>query len=254
MKKRLIIGNWKMYVETPQKATAFAKELRAKMRSLPNVEVGLAPSYTLLSAVAEALKRSTIKMGAQGVSRYHADAHTGEVSAKMLKEAGVSFVIVGHSERRALGETEEVVRTQMMEVGEAGLTVVLCVGEKERDASGDYFTFIKQQLTSALVGLNKKTLSKLVVAYEPVWAIGKTAVDAMKPHEIQETIIYIRKVLTEVQGREQALKIPILYGGSVEAENASAIIKEGGVSGFLVGHASANIETFLPILKALKNG
>ncbi len=251
MKKRLIIGNWKMYVETQDGATDFAKALKTKMRALPNVEVGLAPSYIHLPAVALALKRSTIGVGAQAVSRYHADAHTGDVNAAMLKNAGASFVILGHSERRALGETDDIVRKQMLEVAGLGLGIVLCVGEREQDEGGEHFEFIKTQLTSALAGHSKKTFSNLIIAYEPVWAIGKHAIDAMKPSEVHETFIFIRKVLTGLMEKEQALKIPILYGGSVEASNAAAYIKDGGVQGLLVGHASANLETFLPILKAV---
>jgi len=252
MKKRLIIGNWKMYVETPEQAESFAKGLRAKMRTLKGVDVALAPSFILIPAVAEALNRSTITVGAQAVSQYHANAHTGETSAKMIRAAGASFVILGHSERRALGETNEVVRTQVLEAGAAGLGIVLCVGEVERDIGGDYFAFIKAELTSALVNLPKKSLSKLVIAYEPVWAIGKSANDAMKPQDVHEAIIYIRKILTELFERLPAQRIPILYGGSVEAENAAALLKEGAVNGFLVGHASASLETFLPILNSCK--
>jgi triosephosphate isomerase (TIM) len=250
MKKRLIIGNWKMYVETESGAADFAKTLKSKMRALPNVEVALAPAHILIPAVVQVLKRSTIGVGAQSVSRYHADAHTGEVSGGMLRAAGASFVIIGHSERRALGETDDIVRKQMLEVAGLGLGIVLCVGEPSQDESGDHFAFIKQQLTSALAGHSKKTFSNLIIAYEPVWAIGKHAIDAMKPTAVQETVIFIRKVLTELMEKEQALKIPILYGGSVEAGNAASYIKDGSVQGLLVGHASASIETFLPILRA----
>jgi triosephosphate isomerase len=251
MKKRLIIGNWKMYIETLEGASEFAKALKTKMRALPNVEVALAPAYILIPTVAHVLKRSAIGVGAQAVSRYHADAHTGDVSAAMLRAAGASFVIIGHSERRSLGETDDIVRKQMLEVAGLGLGIVLCVGEREQDEGGEYFNFIKTQLTTALAGHSKKTFGNLIIAYEPVWAIGKHAIDAMKPSEVHETVIFIRKVLTELMEKDQALKIPILYGGSVEASNAHSYIKEGGVGGLLVGHASANIETFLPILRAV---
>lgn len=252
MKKRLVIANWKMYVEEPANAVEYAKSLRTKMRGLPNVIVGIAAPSIFIPEVSKALKRSPVDVGAQAVSRYHADAHTGDVSAKMVKNAGATFAIVGHSERRAMGETDDIIRTQVLEVGAAGLGVVLCVGERERDLAGDHFSFIKAQLSSALLNLPKKTISNLVIAYEPVWAIGKHASDAMSPQDIQETVIFIRKALTEILGRDAALKMYILYGGSVEAENAAAILKEGGVNGFLVGHASASLDTFLPILKACK--
>src|SRR6185503_6622859 len=130
----------------------------------------------------------------------------------------------------------------MLEASAQGLAIVLCVGERERHESGEHFAFIKEQLATALSGLPKKALSKLVIAYEPVWAIGKHADDAMKPQEIQESAIFIRKTLIEPAA---AKRVPILYGGSVEESNAAQILKEGGVNGFLVGHASSDLGHFL---------
>lgn len=247
-----------MYVETPEEAVAMARELRAKMRSLTHVEVALAPSFVLLPSVAEALARSAVAVGAQTLSASRGGSHTGDVSAAMLKAVGASFAIVGHSERRlpaqagGIGESNEIVRAQILEAADAKLGVVLCVGERERDLGGDHFTVIKEQLTSALTNLPKQALSKLVVAYEPVWAIGKSASEAMKPTDVHEAVIFIRKTLTAMLEPAVVRKIPIIYGGSVEAENASALLAEGGVSGFLVGRASTSLETFLPILKACK--
>ncbi len=241
-----------MYIETPEAAKAFARSLRTKMRSIQNVQVSLAPSFVHILTVALALKGSVVRVGAQATSRYNANAHTGDVSAKMLKASGASFVIVGHSERRALGESNDIVRAQMLEVADSGLAIVLCVGELERDLSGDHFAFIKEQLATALAGLPKKAVAKLVVAYEPVWAIGKHAQDAMKPQDVHETVIFIKKILIELLERAVALKVPIIYGGSVEVENAPALLSEGGISGFLVGHASSDVDTFVSILKASK--
>jgi triosephosphate isomerase len=252
MKKRLVIANWKMYVEDKEAATTFARALRARMRTFANVEVSIAPSFVLLPAVSEALSRSNIAAGAQYLSSFAKGAHTGEISGKMLQDAGATFTIVGHSERRGLGETNEMVRAQVLEASDAGLGVVLCVGERERDTGGEHFSYIKEQLSSALTNLPKKAVSKLILAYEPVWAIGKLAQDAMKPQEIQEAAIFIRKTITGVLPPDAAKKVPILYGGSVEESNAGAILKDGGVNGFLVGHASAHLENFLGILKACK--
>lgn len=241
-----------MYIETPEAAKAFARSLRTKMRGIPHADVSLAPSFVHIPAVAEALKKSPVHVGAQGVSGHHAGAHTGDVSAKILKSAGASFSIIGHSERRSSGEGNDLVRSQMLEAADSGLGIVLCVGELERDISGDHFAYIKEQLATALAGLPKKSAAKLVVAYEPVWAIGKSAQDAMKPQDVHEAVIFIRKILIELLERPVALKVPIIYGGSVEVENAPALLAEGGISGFLVGHASANLETFISILKACK--
>ncbi len=250
MKKRLVVANWKMYVESPNAAVALARSVRTKLRTLPNVEVALAPSFVHVPLVAKALERSLVRVGAQAISGNHESAHTGEISAPMLVAAGAQFAIVGHSERRALGESNEMIRAQILAASDANLGVILCVGEKERDHGGEHFSFLKDQLTSALTGLSKKALNKLVIAYEPVWAIGKHANDAMKPQEIQETVIFIKKTITALLEPTLVKKISILYGGSVEEGNAAQIIKEGGVNGFLVGHASAHIEHFLPILKA----
>ncbi len=249
-KKRLVVGNWKMYVESPKEAEKFVKTLRKKARAFQGTEAWLAPAFPLIAPVAVALKGSSIKVGAQTMSVHAEPAHTGEVSARMLKASGVSFVIAGHSERRFRGETDEMVRTQLISAIAAGLTVILCVGEEERVPDGSHWQQVANQLSRALYGVVPGT--KLIVAYEPVWAIGKHAADAMQGEDLEETAIFIRKILSETLGREAVSRIPILYGGSVEPGNAAALLKEGGVSGFLVGHASADVDSFIEILKAVR--
>ena len=250
-KKRLVVGNWKMYVKSPERAIQFARTLRRKTRAFGGVSVVIAPAFPLIGPVAEALKGSSIHLGAQTLSSYADEQHTGEVGASMLKHAGVSFVIVGHSERRAMGETDEMLRAQLRATVKEGMLPVLCIGESVRDPGGNHFTTIARQLTAVLGEKNSKnTLKRLVVAYEPVWAIGKGVGDAMRPAELRETVIFIRKTLADILGRQVALRTAILYGGSVEGENAKDLIADGGVAGFLVGHASVDTDTFLPILKA----
>lgn len=244
MKKRLVIANWKMYIESPEEARSFVSSLKRKAASFAGVDTWIAPPFTLLPVL------KGIKLGGQALSS-NSGAHTGEVSAAMLKEAGASFVLVGHSERRASGDTDASVHAQLAAAAGAGLAPVLCVGERERTPEGNHFTKIAEQLSSALQGAQSLT-AKLVVAYEPVWAIGKTAEDAMQPGEVEETVIFIRKTLADLLGRKDALKVPILYGGSVEPDNAARLIGEGGINGFLVGHASADIGSFLEILKSCK--
>ena len=256
-RKRLVIANWKMYIESADGAKEFARALKRKVLGLSGVEAAVAAPAPFISAVAAILESSPVRVGAQAVSSHGSfdsaqdKAHTGEVSAAMARSAGADFAIIGHSERRALGESNEVVHQQLVQAASAGLTPVLCVGERERSEDGAHVAFVAEQLRTALVGA-QSLAGKLVVAYEPVWAIGKTATEAMKPAEVREMTIFIRKTLADVLGRKAALKAPVLYGGSVEPENAPALIAEGDVSGFLVGHASAEVGSFVEILLACK--
>ena len=248
--KRIVVGNWKMYLERPDEAKRLAVALKRRARSFGGATVVVAPPFLLLSTVAAVVgKSSALRLGAQSVSPQRDAKHTGDVSAAMVKHLGAAYVIVGHSERRAMGESNAVVRQELERAGEAGLTAILCVGEHERDQAGAHFAYIKEQLTSAIVA---KSNPKLIVAYEPVWAIGKTAGDAMKPQELQEMVIFIRKTLADILGRAPALKVPILYGGSVESANAKQLIGEGGVAGFLVGHASVDAKEFIEIIHACR--
>lgn len=258
-KKRLVIANWKTYIEDPKQAVSFVRSLRTKLRSIPGVEVSIAPSFTLVPTLAAALKGSSIRVGAQTISSYDSGAHTGEVTAAMAKKSGAAFALVGHSERRRKGENDLQIRDQLVRAAAAGLFPVLCVGEEERAPDGSHFAVITEQLQRALSGAQPASSqtssrdgslpSKLVVAYEPVWAIGKGAQFAMHPTDVREMTIFIKKTLADIVGREAALKVPILHGGSVEPENAAALVNEGGASGLLVGHASTNLDSFVELLK-----
>ena len=252
-KRRLVVANWKMYLESPEEGKKFALSLRRKSRMFNSVEVVLAPAFTLLPAVSAALKGSSIKTAGQCVAQYDSGAHTGYISASMLKKIGAKYVIVGHSERRSKasgeGESEDSIHAQLVAASNAGLTAVLCVGEQERDPGGSHFSIITEQINSALKNFPKTETARLVIAYEPVWAIGKSAAEAMQPQDLREMSIFIKKTLAELFERPAALRVPILYGGSVEPANARALIAEGDVSGFLVGHASASVESFVGILK-----
>lgn len=242
MKKLVVIANWKMNIGSHKEAARFLSGLRRKMRYLRGTEAWIAAPSTLIPL----LKNPSVKIGAQAVSAWNGGPHTGEVSAEMLKNSGAKFSIIGHSERREF-EDDDAVRKQLSSVLSAGLTAVLCVGEKERSTDGSHFNYIEGQIKSACSDI--KHTSRLVIAYEPVWAIGKSAQEAMRPAEVEEMAIFIRKTLSDILGRAAAAKIPILYGGSVEPINAREIIAEGGVKGLLVGHASADLNLFLEILK-----
>lgn len=253
-----------MYLESPAEAQAFAKSLRKKSRAFEGVDAWLAPSFLHVAPVAATLKGSSIKIGAQTVSpsdSAQSKAHTGDVSADMLKQAGASFCLVGHSERRhpsansgQAAESDEAIRSQLIVAIGAGLTAILCVGEHERHPDGSHFQTIANQLGRALHGLREVNVpsNRLIVAYEPVWAIGKSADEAMEGEDLEEMAIFIRKILAEQLGREWAHKVTILYGGSVEPANARALMEAGGVNGFLVGHASTDVDSFIAILKSCK--
>ncbi len=252
-KKPLIVGNWKMYLASAEEAKKFASGLRRKLPLYKNIDVSIAPPFTLLSATVAAFKNSAVKVGAQSVSQFLDEKRTGEVSAAMAKASGATFAIVGHSERRAMGETNAVVRAQLMRALEENLSIILCIGETERDHAGAYLSVVTEQLSSALDKLPIIKTGKLVIAYEPVWAIGKSADDAMKGPDLREMSIFIKKTLTEYMERSAALKVPILYGGAVEASNARTLLQEGDVQGLLVGHASAQLDSFIEILKSVSH-
>lgn len=241
----LIIGNWKSYVEKKEDAKKLlvnAKRIAGKTRH----KIVIAPPAPFL-ALLSGDKRASVKTSAQDISDTLGGAATGEVSGSVIKNAGASYVIVGHSERRARGETDALIAEKVVRALSVGLIPVLCVGEKERDANAGYLHVLRAQIDAVFSKLTPKDRTKVVVAYEPVWAIGKTAKDAAAPREVAEMMLYIKKVLAP-HGAEKAL---VIYGGSVESANAKALMKEGGVGGFLVGHASADAKMFSELVMAV---
>ena len=251
MKHPLIVANWKLYIETPEEAKAVLLPLRRAVAKMSGCDIVVCPPAPLLQAVAASIGTSDVLLGAQALSSVSAGAHTGEVSARSLVSLGVKYVLVGHSERRALGETDLIVAAQVLAALNAGLTPVLCVGELEREVSGGHFSYISKQLSRGLALLTPTQIGKLVIAYEPVWAIGKSASDAMQPAELEEMIIFIRKILTDLAGRPAASRVQVLYGGSVEVTNAKELLTYSKAGGLLVGHASAAAATFVPLLTSL---
>lgn len=250
MKKLLIVGNWKTYIEKAEDAKKLATDLRRKTRLFTHATVVIAPAFTHLSAVGVACTGSSLLLGAQTVAVD--EPHTGAVTVGMLKAQKVSTVIIGHSERRRFdGETDAMIAADLGAVQDAGLTALLCVGESERDPGGAHFTVIAEQLEAALRPRGVGGAKKLIIAYEPVWAIGKRADEAINATELQEMIIFIRKQLTDLFGRAAVAGVPIIYGGSVEAANAPELL-ESGISGFLVGRASTKAASFIELISACK--
>src|SRR3989344_3369452 len=240
--KKLVVANWKMH-DSPEEALWLARAIKRKVGKSGAEVVVCAPS-PLTSLLSPIFAGSSVKVGAQDVSVYESGAHTGEVPARLLKASGVTYVIVGHSERRAMGESDEAIAEKMARVSDVKLIPILCVGEETRDGGGNHFGVIERQLRAGLAKVGKKA-PPFVVAYEPVWAIGKKADDAMNHMELQETVIFIRKIIVSLFGRSPGLAAPVLYGGSVEETNVGSLMKEGGMQGFLVGHASLNLKAFV---------
>ena len=249
MKKRnLVVANWKMNPETLAKAKEIFNPLRKLVKNLKNTDVIVCPPFPFIFPLSKLKSPKNLFLGAQNVSTEIKGAFTGEVSAEMLKDLDVKYVLVGHSERRAMGETDEVVAKKLQATFDQGLTPILCIGEKERSKDGRHLELIKNQIKESLSGLSKKHLVGIKIAYEPVWAIGKSYKEAMTPTDIHETVLFIKKVMSELFGLDISLGCKILYGAAVEAENVAMIVEQGNVDGFLVGHASLKPE-FSNILK-----
>ncbi|HFC98699.1 MAG TPA: triose-phosphate isomerase [Thermosulfurimonas dismutans] len=248
MRKPLIAGNWKMH-KTVSETLAYLRRFRELVAGVEDREIMIAPPFTALYMAGQELAGSHIRLGAQNAHWAESGAFTGEISPLMLKECGVTYVILGHSERRHIfGETDEMIRQRLSGVLSAGLKPILCVGEtlEEREA-GRTMEVLETQVRSALSGFSAAELQGLVIAYEPVWAIGtgRTAT----PETAQEAHAYIRGLLGDLFGKDRAAEVRILYGGSVKPENIASLMAQPDVDGALVGGASLDPETFARIVK-----
>jgi triosephosphate isomerase (TIM) len=246
MRTPVIAGNWKLF-KTIAEATALVNELKPLVAGTAGVEIVVAPVFTALSRVAEALSGSNVRLAAQDCHWDEEGAFTGEVAPKLLADAGCSHVIIGHSERRQyFGETDETVNKKAKTALAAGLTAIVCVGETlaEREA-GKAFAVIETQLKGGLAGFSAGMLVQIIIAYEPVWAIGtgKTASDA----QAQEVHAFIRTLLAKLFGQAAAEAIRILYGGSVKPDNVKGLMSQADIDGALVGGASLKADTFAAI-------
>lgn len=250
MAKPILVANWKNHPGSIEEAESLLKELLKRRELYKKTSLFIAPPYTYLEEVSNRAK-SFGTLASQDISPLVKGSWTGEITPEILKNFGVRLSILGHSERRALGETTEEVREKIKIALRSGITPLICFGEKEHDKDGAHFEFLRDELKGLLSGLSKKEIGKIALAYEPVWAIGKSAEDSLNPKELSQTVIFIRKILSDLFGRSVAESTPILYGGSVEPTNAEALLKEGGVRGFLVGHASLKAKSFEAIARAI---
>ena len=250
MRKNIVAGNWKMNT-TLAEGVGLAKDVNEALKGFtPNCDVVIAVPFTHLASVNAVIDSSKLGLGAENCADHKSGAYTGEVSAAMVASTGATYVILGHSERRQYyGETSEILKEKVALALENNLTPIFCIGEvlEERE-NGTYLDVVKKQIEEALFGMSAADFSKLILAYEPVWAIGtgKTATD----DQAEEMHAFIRKVIADKYGNEVAESTSILYGGSCKPSNAPQLFAKPNVDGGLIGGASLDAESFMGIVKA----
>ncbi|MEX1230566.1 MAG: triose-phosphate isomerase [Planctomycetaceae bacterium] len=253
MRRKLVAGNWKMNLDLAS-GRALAAALAKEVGSDKTADVMVCPPFPYLTAVGEIVRDSAVQLGAQDCYFAPPGAFTGEVAATMLIDVGCRAVILGHSERRhVLGETDEIIQKKTKTALSAGLDVILCVGERKEERLGDRTeAVLERQMSGALAGQDVDSLSKhLIIAYEPVWAIG-TGLTAT-PDQAETAHIYLRNWLSMHYNPGLAEKVRILYGGSVKSDNARELLGQPNVDGALVGGASLKFEQFQPIIQAARD-
>ena len=247
MRRKVIAGNWKMNNDLSQSQNLVSSVLNG-LQSKPNCDVIICPSFTSLSEISNLVKNTSIKLGAQNMHFEDSGAFTGEVSASMLKSVGCEYVILGHSERRNIfGESDEMINKKILKALEAGLKPVFCVGELlEQREAGTTKDVVKKQVESGLKDVHPSKINDIIIAYEPVWAIGtgKTATSA----QAQEVHEFIRSLVEKLFSSEAAGKIIIQYGGSVKPENSGELLSQKDIDGALVGGACLKADSFLSII------
>ena len=249
MRRPLFAGNWKLNKTIPE-AVRLAGELKRELSDVSRGDVLLCPPFTALSAVGDVLSGSPLLLGAQDLYWEASGAFTGEVSGPLLKDAGCRYVIIGHSERRQyFGETDATVNRKARAALESGLTPVICVGEPlEKREQGVTKEFISKQLEEGVKPLGEGKAAKIVIAYEPIWAIGTGR--SATPQIAEETQFFIRSWFADRLGSAVAADLRILYGGSVKPENSKALMAEEDIDGFLVGGASLEAKSFIAIVRS----
>lgn len=248
----LLVANWKAYVEQTAKAKALMSAAK-RFLSTSDIEIVLAPPAPYLGLLAgkPSVSKKAVHLAAQDVSDSTGGAVTGEVTAELLREMGVSHVIIGHSERRAMGESDALITSKVQHALAHNLIPIVCVGERERDGDATYLHFLRTQIASVYEPLSQPERARVILAYEPIWAIGKSAAEAITPTELHEMILYIRKILSDYLPGDAANDTVLLYGGSVEPSNIRDLAGGAQLDGFLIGHASVEVKSFTALVKAL---
>lgn len=252
MANKLIVANWKMNPTSVEKAREIISEINSKARAFKNIKLVVCPPFIFLNEVAEIIASSKkISLGAQDVFIGQGVSHTGEVGVELLKKAAVKYILVGHSERRKALDNNEIVKEKMLGALEEGFKVILCVGEKQRNEHGDHYHEVRKEIEDAITKLPRKFIKNLIIAYEPVWAIGKSENEAIKPDQLHEITIYIKRLISDILGPKEVEKVKILYGGSVTKNNSKAIVEQGNIDGLLIGRESLKAENLIDLIKKI---
>ncbi len=248
MRKKIVAGNWKMNNDLAE-TEMFLVELKKQVFP-ENVVIMIAPPFTSLNHAFKSLREHNVELAAQNMHQSNEGAFTGEISAKMLKSVGAKTVIVGHSERRAFFNEDSAVLAEKVNTAlENEMTVIFCIGEELDDRkNGNHFELIKTQLSEGLFHVSDDSWVNIIIAYEPVWAIGTG--ETASPKQVQEMHKFIRKTITESSSRAIADKVSILYGGSVKPDNATEIFGQADVDGGLIGGASLKVDSFMKIINS----
>ncbi len=248
-KRPLVIANWKMNPVRTQEAKTIFSSIKTTSKKFNETTVVVAPPTLYISELKKLASKSHLILGAQNTHFDVKGAYTGEHSIAQLADAGVRYVIIGHSERRLMGESDELIGRKVLATLKGKLTAVVCVGEKTRDTQGNFYSLIEQQIKVAVGDVQKSRLKDVVIAYEPIWAIGTGATATVA--DVMEMQLFIKKILTKLFDRTATRNVRIIYGGSVNADNAKELYLGGGINGFLVGGASLKPADFGKIIQAV---
>ncbi len=247
-KKKLVIGNWKMNPSSTNEAEKLFNTIAKSVSKIKKVDIIICPPFIYLEKLKKLSKK--ISLCAQDAFIGDVGAFTGEISSEMLYNLGIKYVLLGHSERRALGENNSDINKKLKSALASSITPILCIGENIRDEKHEYFTIVKNQIKECLKGITKNSISNIIIAYEPIWSISSTPnrKDA-NSNDSREMVIFIRKTLSDISTPEIANNIRIIYGGSVTEKDAKDFLQNGGVDGVLPGRASLSAEKFIKIIK-----
>ncbi len=248
--KKIVIGNWKMNPLSLKEARVIFNDTVKTVKQFKNIDIVICPPFPFLS-IGDKLNNQNIHLGSQNVFTEKAGSYTGEVSSNMLSSIGVEYVIVGHSERRILGDTDKIINKKVLTALKSKLTPIVCVGENTRDRNGFYLAFIKHQIIECLSLVPKNQVKNIIFAYEPVWAIGENATHEATVDEFIEIQIFIKKIIADLYDMKTATSIRIIYGGSVHSSNAKGFV-DAGAGGLLVGRDSLSPKKFGDIVKIIQ--